>query len=361
MKSEIGSNFWVEERLVPAALDTSIFNIEYEDVTYTSSGRDSIRYVLRDIDSSIRRALLPEFTCDSVIQPFIDCGYEIAFYPINRDLCIDVDDFSNLLYTFSPDIVYIHNYFGFNTSKEILKSVDCKKKREFFLIEDITQALYSNFERIDSDYVVGSFRKWAGLADGGFALKRHGMFKNKPTEISQDMVEIRIKAMQQKRDYMNEGVGDKTSFIQNFHVAEAILDEQKEVFRMSDYSLEVQASLDIKQLKSKRRDNYSCLLSGLIDNGLFDVIFAKLFSDVSPLYFPIMCRADRTLIQNELRNRNIYAPVVWPRSEYIGQLHNKTDYIYSHILSIPCDQRYEVCDMERIVDVLKTIENNDRI
>lgn len=57
MKSEIGSNFWVEERLVPAALDTSIFNIEYEDVTYTSSGRDSIKYVLRDIDSSLKRAL----------------------------------------------------------------------------------------------------------------------------------------------------------------------------------------------------------------------------------------------------------------------------------------------------------------
>ena len=63
-------------------------------------------------------------------------------------------------------------------------------------------------------------------------------------------------------------------------------------------------------------------------------------------------------MQEYLAKHDIYAPVIWPKpSQCEGMIDSKVEWIYKHILAIPCDQRYDIDDMERIVQVLKSYEN----
>ena len=56
-----------------------------------------------------------------------------------------------------------------------------------------------------------------------------------------------------------------------------------------------------------------------------------------------------------MKEHNIFAPVLWPFPEAIKQLDINEDigYIYKHALALPCDQRYSLSDMEKIVECFR--------
>ncbi|MGL6291960.1 MAG: hypothetical protein ACRC2P_00740 [Eubacterium aggregans] len=116
-----------------------------------------------------------------MIQSFIKLGYEISFYNINRDFQCDLEDMKKKIITINPSILFVQSYFGFDTKNDVKNFCEEMRVDGVVLIEDLTQSLYSHVTRIKSDYYVGSLRKWAGLPDGGFALKKEGLFERKPT------------------------------------------------------------------------------------------------------------------------------------------------------------------------------------
>ena len=353
MLKEIGSNFWLSsDNDNLTELDTGIFNAEFDDFVLLSSGRNAISLVLNDISDEKKIALLPAFTCDSVIEPFVNCGYQINFYQLLDDMAIDKESFVYDLRKLKPSVILIHNYFGFNTSKSLISELECiKKQNRITIIEDITQTLYSSFSRLPSDYVVGSFRKWAGIPDGGFALKQKGLFNKKPDEEDTLLANEKIKAMKMKRDFILFNIGKKDDFLRTFVNAEDLLEKQNALFLMSDFSKKVQANLDISFLKERRRDNCLFLLSN-INNPTINPLFCSLPNDVVPLYFPVFCNGDRTSFQNYLRDNNIYAPVVWPKSKYVNRANNCVKHLYNSLICIPCDQRYGREEMEFVVKII---------
>ena len=46
------------------------------------SGRTAIETVLKELPKA-KKALLPSYCCESMIQPFLNAGIEIEFYPVN--------------------------------------------------------------------------------------------------------------------------------------------------------------------------------------------------------------------------------------------------------------------------------------
>ena len=57
--------------------------------------------------------------------------------------------------------------------------------------------------------------------------------------------------------------------------------------------------------------------------------------------------------QTYLAENKIYAPIIWPKSDLCNNSINlEVDWIYRNILSIPCDQRYSMEDMERVVEII---------
>mgnify|MGYP002909138984 CR=1 FL=1 len=78
-------------------------------------------------------------------------------------------------------------------------------------------------------------------------------------------------------------------------------------------------------------------------------------------YIPIFVE-NRTDVQTYLREHNIFAPVLWPIPKEVEQDINKdVSYIYEHLLAIPCDQRYSLDDMRKIVECFYEYEQKMEI
>jgi len=357
MLSEIGSNFWLNPNavLVDRPLGTpEQFNCKGSDYVWLSTGRSAIKYVIETIEErkpGIKKvAVLPSFTCDTVFEPFLKMGYDVYYYPIERNLTTTSDAILETVFKHDASIVLFHRYFGFDTLDGQVDRM-CEVIRELgkYSIEDCTQCLYSSIHRANTDFTVGSIRKWTGTPDGGFAVCREGHFSNKPIHPDTVLEEAKVKASYAKYKYLFDHVGGKVEMLGLYRSAEDILDNQERIYAISQMSSKVQANLDRDDLIRKRRENFSFLSNNL--KGLVEPVFSLEQENV-PLYFPMLVK-ERTLLQKHLVQNAIYAPVVWPKDENQPQQCEGAENAYEHLLCIPIDQRYGTDDMERIIDVIK--------
>ena len=130
MHREIGSNFWFNKNIKPLdkELTFDFLCVEYVDMALLSTGRSAISYALKHIEPHInkKRALLPSFTCHTVIQPFLDAGYEVNYYSVDKRLVCECAELLRC-------VDYINHQFcfymdtGFNTL-EAFKRNYCRNK-----------------------------------------------------------------------------------------------------------------------------------------------------------------------------------------------------------------------------------------
>ena len=357
MLSEIGSNFWLDPK--QSYKDSHLgtpeqFNIKGSDYVWLSTGRSAIKYVIKTIEERNqgvkKTAVLPSFTCDTVFEPFLTSGYEVYYYPIEEDLTTTSDAILETVLKHDASIVLFHRYFGFDTlDGQVDRMCDALRGLGKFTIEDCTQCLYSGIPRANSDFTVGSIRKWTGTPDGGFAVCRSGVFNDKPEGADFELEEAKIKASYAKYDYLFEHRGDKAEMLALYRKAEDILDNQNEIYAISLMSAKVQSNLDSEDLVIKRRNNFNILRSSL--EGPIQPLFSLDGNQAVPLYFPILVE-DRAALQKHLVQNAIYAPVVWPKDDKQPKQCEGAVHAYEHLLCIPIDQRYDADDMNRIVEVI---------
>lgn len=359
MQREIGSNFWLNpyEYLTENPLKSPAqFGCDGSDYVWLSTGRSAIRFVIEAIEKNcpgLRKvAVLPSFTCNTVFEPFLNKDYEVHYYPVEKNLSTTVDSILQTVIEYNPSIVLFHRYFGFDTIDGRL-DVFCDTLRKLgkYSIEDCTQCLYSNIPRSKSDYTVGSIRKWTGTPDGGFAVCKKGSFLCKPQIADVKLEKAKIEASYAKYHYLYDNKGDKSVMLNMYRHAEDILDQQSIIYSISETSAKVQSNLDVGYLRKKRQDNFIFLRDSIITP--IKPIFNLETDREIPLYFPILVE-DRSALQKFLVENAIYAPVVWPKDEKQPKQCETTEYLYSHLLCIPIDQRYDQDDMNRIVKVINS-------
>lgn len=354
MLREIGSNFWVNPSLTARQklIDLSVFNMEFEDFMFTSTGRGAATLILRELQMPPgvhKKALLPPFTCHTVVEPFLKEGYEVSHYDVGIDMYCSASSLASRIEEEQPSVILLHNYFGFQTLKDIESVLQGARDKGIIIIEDLTHSLYSSIPRLDADYTVGSLRKWAGLPDGGFAAKRKGVFAKKPKEADTQLERMKLDAMHTKYRYIQHGEGCKGNYLNAFKAAEKLLSSRKRIYSISDTSHHMQATMDLEELKNRRRRNYFVLLGGLESINYVTPVFTDLTEDIVPLYLPVVCHKQRDLIQAYLRESDVYAPIIWPRYSMITAVCPEAEILYEKLLCIPCDQRYLADDMARII------------
>lgn len=360
MLSEIGSNFWLNpyQPFNERPLGTpEHFNCKGSDYSWLSTGRSAIRFVIKTIEErkpDVKKvAVLPSFTCDTVFEPFLKMGYEVYYYPVEKDLTATSDAILEIVFKHDASIVLFHRYFGFNTlDGQVDRMCEILRGLGKFTIEDCTQCLYSGISRANSDFTVGSIRKWTGTPDGGFTVCRSGFFYKKPEKPDCVLEAAKIKASYAKYNYLFEHKGDKTEMLSLYRKAEDILDHQDELYAISPMSSKVQSNLDFEVLVNKRRNNFNILRSTLREPLL--PLFSLDDNQVVPLYFPVLVE-DRDALQKHLVQNAIYAPVVWPKDEKQPIQCEGAENAYEHLLCIPIDQRYDADDMGRIVEVINSL------
>lgn len=367
MRPEIGSNFWI----APEDLETEdrtctpgIFGLSGSDSVWLSTGRSAIAFVLEEArhrDPGLGwTALIPPFTCHTVIEPFLKAGYTVRTYSVDEELRTSGGELLRAVEESGASVVLVHRYFGFDTLSGSGEAVETLRRKGVVIIEDRTQCLYSAFAPLPADYLVGSIRKWTGMPDGGFAVCREGIFPMEPAEADRALETAKIAAGIAKYRYLFERTGEKTVFLKMFQEAEELLDRQEGYRAIAGVSLRMQAALNAEALRRKRRENFRTLLKGLVGCPGIRLLFLELPEDVVPLYFPVWVEGDRGVVQAGLREASIYAPIIWPRSEELPPACREAEGFYEHLLCLPIDQRYDRDDMERMVEriclMMKKIE-----
>lgn len=354
MNREIGSNFDLNPNLklsTKKGINLEQFGLKGSNTVFLSSGRGAEGFVLDEIETrnpDIKKiAFIPPFTCETVIEPFKKRGYKIFTYSISSSLKIDSRMFQEELMRSNAQVVLMHQYFGFQTCNLLPSVIEEARHKGIVFIEDRTQCLYSEFSVLPVDYIVGSLRKWTGLPDGGFAICRYGKFHKRPCEQDSLLESEKLKASYLKYDYIHNHRGDKKLFLELFERAEKILNEEEKYYNISPSSIQIQNSINIDELCQRRRKNYSYLYEQLKDIISINILTGKLKDDEVPLYFAITVD-NRNDLQKYLREFQIYAPIVWPKSNADVLICKEADEIYNSILCLPIDQRYEIDDMERI-------------
>ena len=103
---------------------------------------------------------------------------------------------------------------------------------------------------------------------------------------------------------------------------------------------------------TKRRENFNTLYK-LIDKSKVIPIVNKIAgNDECPFCFPILVNNRRDELQSWLAEKNIYCPVLWPLREDTYLKYKVSAYMSDNILSIPCDQRYSIDDMEYVAKAI---------
>lgn len=357
MLSEIGSNFWLNpnQKFDKKKIGTpQQFNCKGVDYVWLSTGRSSIEFAIRAIEErklDLKKvAVLPSFTCDTVFEPFLKRGYDVHYYPVGRDLTTTSDAILETALKYDASIVLFHRYFGFDTLEgQVDRMCGVLRGLGKYTIEDCTQCLYSDIPRADSDYTVGSIRKWTGTPDGGFIVSHHSWLNNKPSSYDVELEKAKVEASYAKYHYLFNHQGDKGEMLAKYRKAEDILDCQAEIYAISEMSVMVQANLNKEELVLKRRENFD-YLSNKLSSRIKPVFHLGINKEV-PLYFPVLVD-DRASLQKHLVTNAIYAPVVWPKDDKQPTQCEGAENAYNHLLCIPIDQRYGEDEMNRIVKVI---------
>lgn len=356
MKREIGSDFWEYNDSFPGGKEFNIDELSHNYFQYFfKSGRSALYYLADYLKHTRNVIVLPAFTCTTVVEPFKLNGWEIYYYDIDINLELNLLSLKQKINHYRPSVILLHGYFGFRTLANVYEYISSLRKQGIVIIEDITQTLYSSYPKTDADYYVASLRKWNALPEGGIILSQRKLsvaYKKFPLE--KQLITAFTEACDLKDKYINNGIDNKTIFLNKYRKCKEILDETYDIYPMSKFSKTILDNCKPSDIRKTRRKNYRCLLKVIIEIPTIKPIFDYIDETITPLYFPIYVPESkkRIKLQTFLATKNIYCPIIWPKFYSYDRLCHETQYIYDHILCIPCDQRYSKEEMNYILDCL---------
>jgi dTDP-4-amino-4,6-dideoxygalactose transaminase len=353
---EIGSNFYTNNIRKASDLDESVLKAKYnstDNFVYPSLGRNAISIVLKELNLNRKIALIPGYTCEEVIKPFISENYELVFYHFNKDLTINLDDLKSKIDEFNPSVIFVHGFFGYNSFLSAKSMIQTARKKGCIIIEDDTQTVFSELEMLSADYYLGSIRKWLEIPDGAYICSSGPLHLNS-NEINYTYINLITEAYKMKSDYVNSlDLNLKLRYKKLYLEAQNLIDNDPMIFKMADSSKGIFNNYDLTLMKNLRIENFNYLLENIFDKfeSLRPVISNFVTYNICPFYFPLFVD-NRNKFQYILSENDIYATLIWPKAEFIKGLSEETEYIYEKIIGIPCDQRYTKNDMSRIIEVL---------
>lgn len=317
---------------------------------YFRSGRDAIGFIAKEYRES-KRVLMPSYSCKSMVQPFINNDYQIIYYKLTSDFQVDITDIYKKLDD-NTILLYI-DYFG----KDIGLKSYIGEMRDLYsniiIIEDRTHDLFSEKQYSDlPDYIVSSLRKWLALPDGGILFSNHNIHVS---ELSNDcyFFKMRMHGMKIKHQYLlNGNILLKDEYRRMLSNAENYLDRQTEILGITNTSKTLfECCFD--NIKENRNENYRYLYDIFYKSNKLDYLLFN-YIPKCPIYFPIITN-NRNEVQKRLAENSIYCPVIWPITDEAREVCSISYNISEHILSIPCDQRYNHGDMEYVGEIILKI------
>ena len=292
----------------------------YDDLIPVNSGRNALLYLIRA--RNIQKLYIPAFLCDSVSNLCDRYGFAYETYPIHADF---TPDFERTLG--EGEWLYIVNFYG-----QILPDAAKAYQARFGnVILDNVQAFFQRpVPGMDTVY---SCRKFFGVPDGGYAATDAVLEESLETDVSKDRM----------RHVLGRFEGCGSDYYRDFQANDEAF-ETMPLQTMSRLTKNILGAVDYEAVKQKRNENYACLTRYLGEKNSL-----KLTSPDGPYCYPYYCK-DGMALKKWLAGHKVYVATLWPNVLCLEGTLEK-DYA-ENILPLPCDQRYDTSDMERICQLL---------
>jgi dTDP-4-amino-4,6-dideoxygalactose transaminase len=321
------------------------FNLK-SNVQFFCNARSGIHAVFSALNPN--KIWYPSYLCPSMLKIPSLLNSKLDFYPIDQELNI-VDKYwiENIQ---QGDVVVMIAYFGYPIDEHIACAI---KSKGAYVLEDASQALLSDHVGANSDYIVYSPRKFFGLPDGGILTYSDGLPKTKSPD-NNPPYSWWIKAFRAYLLRHQWDVGSKEVKQEDWFLARKLAGKETPCgyYRMSTLSEAILTTevVDWGEIRAKRRGNYELLLSAIANKA----IYKSLPSDVVPLGFPIrISAAYRDDLLKALYKEKIYPPVHWNISGHVPEIFSDSHQLYAEEITLPCDQRYDLNDMYKIIETIK--------
>lgn len=275
----------------------------------------------------------------------------LRFYEVNYDLAIP--SLAWLDEVQQGDLIVFIDYFGFPCNSFLMTEA---KKRRAWILDDASQALLSGGVGRFSDFVMFNPTKFLGIPDGGI-LCTNCKVELKDINLKRTPEKWWIKSLSAtvlRREF--DLYGGSRDWFRLFQ--EADVESPIGKYAMSSLSkMLLKYGFDYSAMAKKRIENYQTLAKQLNNFALFP----NLPADVVPVGFPIRIK-NRDTIRQSLFNEKIYPPVHWSIQKIIPAEFKESHKLSSEIMTLPCDQRYDCSDMQRVADcVLQNITKLSKI
>ena len=321
-------------------------------VYYLDTGRSAIKTSLENIvkNTSIRRAWVPYFICETVLRPFMEMGFDIEYYGMGGDLAKPV----GLPLKMSNCVFFFFFYFG-KTNTPILNYVKKSSDSSVIVIEDCVQCCLSKNTGNTGDYSIHSLRKFLPIPDGA---------------ILESKVELEVSSSMPNEEFISNkliskllrgfDIDNDEDYLFYYKKGEEILDGKIITREMSAFSKYLFASLDLNLIHKRRVNNWKTLNNffnkSLLNTSLIAPIYQNDENINTPLTYPVKIQSSqRESILKKLRGRKVFCPIHWrlPKTSNKNLLE---DYKLSkEIFSIPIDQRLSKDSMNSLIEILISI------
>lgn len=300
----------------------------HQDGILLNTGRNALEYILRSM-GEVKGIYLPYYTCEVVLEPLKKLDIPWVFYHIDTQFEM-VED----IQPGEGEYVIANNYFGIKDAY-ILRLAE---KYADHLIVDCAQALFA--KPIPGIKTFYSTRKYVGVADGGIAYlgnRQDGKVDVSGTECSVE---------HDKHLYTRKQFGAEAGFAE-YHENEMKLDNQP-IRWMSETTKQILYHIDYDKVMANRRANFAFLHEVLEEKNCLRLPELNTFA--CPMVYPFVADSDRNL-REELIREKVFVAKYWPN--VLPSCNYETEYdLANRIVAIPCDQRYRMDDMNRIIGII---------
>ena len=300
----------------------------HEDGVLLNTGRNALVYILRSI-GEVKRVYLPYYTCEVVLEPLKKLNIPYTYYHINTSF-----EIADELKPKEGEYFIANNYYG-------IKDAYIEKLAAQYgdhLIVDCAQAFFAKpLPGIKSFY---SMRKYVGVADGGVAYLGN---------LQDDLVEVDVMENTDDHDnhlFKRKQFGAEAGFA-DFQANEKKLDNQP-IRLMSFQTKWLLDHIDYENVIARRRKNYLYLHEAL--SGMNALRLPNMDTFACPMVYPFKAKNNSDL-RKELIENKVFVAKYWPNVEEQEGFETESN-MAMNVIPIPCDQRYGIEEMDRIINLI---------
>lgn len=330
-----------------------------------TSGRAALRAVTRVLGlNPSTPVMLPSYAPPEILIPFREMGAPISYYPVREDLTVDPDDIRKRCPRKTKALLVIH-YFGF--PQETAEIVSYCRQRGIYVIEDLAHAALTTVEGMPlgrfADFTINSFRKLLPLPDGALltvADDRLSRLVERGRSVHAFMFGAsRSFAMALRSAYESHPTAQLKRLSRYwFDLSEDYLVRDREPAMMSPLSQLLLTRINPHEVIRARRQNYLILINALAAQSAVKPLFPVLPDGVCPMGFPVTC-ASRETLREALAAERVTADSQWTLDPSVSaKSFPASRRLSQHILTLPCDQRYDLAAMRRMAGAVNDFSDS---